>query len=71
VAAFGCTLGIIPPMVAAIMGLAALLQASAVAFQTLKVLGVVYLLYMAWTTVRDKDALAINEEATPPSAVWA
>jgi len=47
IAAFGCTLGIIPHMTAAIIGLAALLHASALAFQTLKYLGVAYLLYMA------------------------
>jgi threonine/homoserine/homoserine lactone efflux protein len=39
VAAFGCTLGIVPHMAAAILGLAALLHASGVAFQTLKYLG--------------------------------
>lgn len=33
VAAFGCTLGIVPHMAASILGLAALLHASAVAFQ--------------------------------------
>ncbi|MEU1429861.1 LysE family translocator [Nocardia sp. NPDC005746] len=62
IAAFGCTLGIVPHMVAAITGLAALLNASAVAFQTLKYLGVAYLLYMAWNTLRDKEVLAISEE---------
>ncbi|MGW4352205.1 LysE family translocator [Nocardia sp. NPDC004582] len=62
VAAFGCTLGIVPHMVAAIAGLAALLNASAVAFQTLKYLGVAYLLYMAWNTLRDKEVLAIAEK---------
>jgi threonine/homoserine/homoserine lactone efflux protein len=36
VAATGCTLGIVPHMVAAITGLAALLHTSATAFQTLK-----------------------------------
>ncbi|MEU2256104.1 LysE family translocator [Nocardia xishanensis] len=64
VAAFGCTLGIIPHMIAAVTGLAALLNASAVAFQTLKYLGVAYLLYMAWNTVRDKGALAIPDAGT-------
>ncbi|MEU0503882.1 LysE family translocator [Nocardia sp. NPDC005998] len=64
IAAFGCTLGIIPHMVAAVTGLAALLNASAVAFQTLKYLGVAYLLYMAWNTFRDKGALAVPEEQT-------
>jgi threonine/homoserine/homoserine lactone efflux protein len=53
VAAFGCTVGIVPHMAAAIMGLAALLHTSAVAFQILKYLGVAYLLYMAWSTLRE------------------
>ncbi|MEU4812265.1 LysE family translocator [Nocardia fluminea] len=70
IAAFGCTLGIVPHMIAAVTGLAALLNTSAVAFQTLKYLGVAYLLYMAWNTLRDKGALAIPEErgAAEPSA---
>lgn len=67
IAAIGCTLGIVPPMTAAIMGLAALLQASAVAFQTLKLLGVAYLLYIAWSTLRDKDTLTVNEHTTQHS----
>lgn len=61
IAALGCTLGIIPPMVAAITGLAALLYASAVAFQTLKYLGVLYLLYLAWTTWKEKRALFVAD----------
>ncbi|WP_433672537.1 LysE family translocator [Nocardia sp. CA-136227] len=64
IAAFGCTLGIVPHVVAAITGLAALLNASAVAFQTLKYLGVAYLLYMAWNTLRDKEVLAVPEESS-------
>ena len=68
VAAFGCTLGIVPHMAAAIMGLAALLHASAVAFQTLKYLGVVYLLYMAWSALRDQGALRVEETAGAHSA---
>src|SRR5687767_1836826 len=62
VAAFGCTLGIVPHMLAAITGLAALLHASAVAFQTLKYLGVAYLLYMAWGTLRERGALRVEED---------
>ncbi len=68
VAAFGCTIGILPHMAAAIMGLAALLHTSAVAFQTLKYLGVAYLLYMAWSTLRESGALAVEEETAPRSA---
>ena len=67
VAAFGCTLGIIPHMAAAILGLAALLHASALAFQTLKYLGVVYLLYMAWNTLREQDGLTVELEANAKS----
>ena len=67
IAAFGCTLGVIPHMVAAITGLAAVLNASAIAFQTIKWLGVAYLLYLAWQTLRDKSALQVDDDATPVS----
>jgi len=60
VAAFGCTLGIVPHMLAAVTGVAALLHASATAFQALKILGVAYLLYMAWATLRERGALAVT-----------
>jgi threonine/homoserine/homoserine lactone efflux protein len=63
VAAFGCTLGIVPHMAAAILGLAALLYTSAVAFQTLKYLGVAYLLYLAWRTLREHGALRVEADA--------
>ncbi|CAA9576896.1 MAG: RhtB family transporter [uncultured Thermomicrobiales bacterium] len=67
VAAVGCTLGIVPHVAAAITGLAALLHTSALAFQTIKYLGVAYLLYMAWSTLRDRGALTV-EETAPRSA---
>ncbi|AUG78184.1 lysine transporter LysE [Kitasatospora sp. MMS16-BH015] len=66
VAALGCTLGILPHLVAAVTGLAALLNASAAAFQTLKYAGVCYLLYMAWSTLRDRTALTVTEQDTAP-----
>ncbi|WP_207481645.1 LysE family translocator [Arenibaculum pallidiluteum] len=68
VAAFGCTLGIIPHMAAAIMGLAALLHTSALAFQVFKYLGVAYLLYMAWNTLREHGALRVETELDARSA---
>ncbi len=68
IAAVGCTLGIVPHMVAAMTGLAALLHTSALAFQTLKSLGVAYLLYVAWTTLRDTDTFAVHPATAPPSA---
>src|SRR5438477_3818684 len=61
VAAFGCTLGIVPHLIAAVLGLTALLQMSAVAFETLKYIGVAYLLYLAWRTLRERDALRVDD----------
>lgn len=68
IAAFGCTLGIVPHMAAAITGLAAVLHTSAVAFETLKYLGVAYLLYMAWNTLKEKGGLAVEQDVAPRSA---
>ncbi|MGE0061754.1 MAG: LysE family translocator [Xanthobacteraceae bacterium] len=67
-AAFGCTLGIVPHMAAAILGLAALLHASAVAFHTFKYVGVAYLLYMAWNTLRERGALKVESDLDARSA---
>ncbi|HWS49415.1 MAG TPA: LysE family translocator [Microbacterium sp.] len=67
IAAFGCTLGFIPHMIAAITGLAAILNASAVAFQTIKWLGVAYLLFLAWQTLRDRSAIQVDADAAPVS----
>ncbi len=68
VAAFGCTLGIVPHMFAAISGLTALLHTSASAFQILKYLGVAYLLYMAWLMFRDRGMLKLIDEASGKNA---
>ena len=59
-AAFGCTLGILPAMLAAMVGLAAVLHTSALAFAALKWLGVGYLLYMAWQSLREQGALSVE-----------
>jgi threonine/homoserine/homoserine lactone efflux protein len=59
-ASLGCTLGILPAMLAAMVGLAAVLHASALAFATLKWLGVGYLMYMAWQSLREHGALSIE-----------
>src|SRR5208282_1301705 len=69
VAAFGCTLGIVPHMAAAIMGLAALLHASALAFHTFKYLGVAYLLYMGWNKLRERGALGVENHVGARSAI--
>ncbi|WP_020406687.1 LysE family translocator [Hahella ganghwensis] len=64
VAAFGCTLGIVPHIAASIAGLAALLHTSALAFQVIKYLGVAYLFYMAWGILRSGGVMEINENAS-------
>lgn len=68
IAAIGCTLGILPHMIAAITGLAAVLNASATAFNTLKYAGVAYLLFLAWKTWRDKTPLEVEQDNTPRSS---
>lgn len=67
VAAFGCTLGVVPHMAAAVTGLAAVMHTSAVAFSVLKYAGVAYLLYLAWSTLRETGALAVEERRAPRS----
>ena len=63
IAAPSAALGIVPHMLAAVSGLAALLHTSALAFQILKYLGVAYLLYMAWVMFRDRGMLNLNDQA--------
>ncbi len=64
VAAFDCTLGIVPHILASIAGLAALLHTSALAFQVIKYLGVAYLFYMAWNVLREGGTLQVSESRT-------
>ncbi|MEW7991363.1 MAG: LysE family translocator [Candidatus Thiodiazotropha sp.] len=59
-AAIGCTLGILPHLVASVFGLAAILHTSAVVFQLFKLLGVCYLLYLAWTMWKQSGALRFD-----------
>ncbi|MCV3271558.1 LysE family translocator [Roseobacter sinensis] len=63
-AAMGCTIGIVPHLAAATLGLAALLHTSAVLFTIVKFAGVAYLLYLAWQSLRSGGALAISADRT-------
>ncbi len=67
VAAFACALGIVPHLLAAMLGLAALLHASAVLYDTVKYAGVAYLLWMAWQTIRQKGAMRLDGDPSPRS----
>ncbi len=68
VAAFGCTLGIVPHLLAALTGVAAALHTGAVAFQGLKAAGVLYLLWMAWRTLQEQGPLTVAAAGAPRSA---
>jgi len=67
-AALGCTAGIIPHLLASVLGLSALLHTSALAFDMLKYAGVAYLLYVSYATWRDRSAFAVSETPTLSSA---
>lgn len=67
-AAFACTLGVVPHLIAALTGLAALLHTSALAFEIVKYAGVAYLLYMAWQSLRENGALKIDDRPDARSA---
>lgn len=69
IAAIGCTLGTVPQMLAAVFGLAALLNASATAFQVLKYAGVAYLVYLVWSALRERGALSVERESGARSAL--
>ncbi|MEP6790952.1 MAG: LysE family translocator [Ramlibacter sp.] len=67
-AALGCTAGIVPHLLATVLGLAAVMHTSALAFQVLKVAGVAYLFYVAFATCRDKSAFAVDGSVSRTSA---
>jgi threonine/homoserine/homoserine lactone efflux protein len=67
-AALGCTAGIVPHLLATVLGLAAVMHASALAFQVLKYAGVAYLFYLAYATWRDKSGFVVEAGAAPKSA---
>ena len=60
-AAFGCNLWIIPATTAGILGLPAIFYTSALAFQVVRVFGVMYLFYMAWSVWKDSGTRDLEE----------
>jgi threonine/homoserine/homoserine lactone efflux protein len=68
-AAVGCTAGIIPHLLASILGLSFVLHMSAAVFQGLKLAGAIYLLYLAWTMWHEQDALTFDA-AAPTKSTW-
>jgi threonine/homoserine/homoserine lactone efflux protein len=68
-AAVGCTLGIVPHMMAGILGISALLNMGAQVFSALKLAGSAYLLYIAWKMWREAGAMEIRERTTETSLI--
>jgi threonine/homoserine/homoserine lactone efflux protein len=68
-AALGCTAGIVPHLLATVLGLAALMHTSAVAFQALKYAGVAYLLYLAYATWKNKAAFVVERAPSRSTAL--
>jgi len=50
----------VPHLLASVLGLAALMHASALSFEIVKYAGVAYLLYLAYATWNDRAALAVD-----------
>jgi threonine/homoserine/homoserine lactone efflux protein len=67
-AALGCTAGIVPHLLATVLGLAAVMHTSALAFQFMKYAGVAYLLYVAVATWRDRSAFDVGDSMPRGSA---
>lgn len=61
-AAVGCTLGIVPHMLAAMLGLSGVMQAGAVAFEVVRWAGVAYLAYMGLSMLATGGALTFDAE---------
>lgn len=70
-AALGCTLGIVPALLASVVGLAAIFHTSALAFQILKYIGAAYLLYLAWQTLKESGPMQIGNQKPAPRSLLA
>jgi len=65
-AALGCTLGIVPALLASVFGLAAVFHTSALAFQVVKYVGAAYLLYLAWQMWKSSGPLSVDQGHDSP-----
>jgi len=56
-AAIGCTFGIVPHLCASVFGLAAILYTSSLVFQIFKLIGVIYLVFLAWSMWKESGII--------------
>lgn len=67
VAASGCTMGIVPHLMASVLGLSAVMHMSSVAFQCMKYAGALYLFYLAWSMWKESGGLRFDDRADQTS----
>jgi threonine/homoserine/homoserine lactone efflux protein len=65
IAAVGCTLGIVPHMVAAMLGLSGIMQAGSVVFEVVRWAGVAYLVFMGFSMIREAGTLPLDDQVAP------
>ena len=65
IAAVGCTLGIVPHMLAAMLGLSGIMQAGSVAFEVVRWAGVAYLVFMGVSMIREAGAVPLDDGNAP------
>lgn len=70
VTAFGMLLGIVFHILIAVCGLSAILMTSTIAFQIVKYVGAVYLVYLGIKTIRDKQQITVDTQQEIHSSVW-
>lgn len=66
-AVLGCTLATVVHLGAALAGLAAVLETSALLFSAIKYAGVAYLLYMAWGTLKGSGTMDVRPDTRAQS----
>ena len=63
-AALGCTLGIVPHMLAAVLGLSGIMQAGSDVFEVLRWAGVCFLVFMGLSMIRDAGRISLDDVNT-------
>lgn len=66
-ASIGCTLGIVPHVLAALVGLSGVMQAGALVFEAVRWAGVAYLLFMGVAMWRERGSLRLDAQHHDPS----